>query len=56
MKCGFAADADLNAATNLSLPLIKLTKSALQLKLNKEGFYFTLVGQEFIVPVSHEAE
>lgn len=56
LKCGFSADADLNAATNLSLPLIKLTKSALQLKLNKEGFYFTLAGQEPIVPVSHEAE
>lgn len=50
VKCGFTADADLNASTNLSLPLVKLDRQQL-LKKNK-NFYWNLIRQEPIVPVA----
>lgn len=44
-KCGFTADADLNAARNISLDLPLVDR----LKSDRSGFYWVL-GQEFTVP------
>ena len=49
-KCGFVADADLNASTNLSLNLIPLGYRKHLSKANRIGFYWNLIGQESIVP------
>lgn len=51
-KCNFTSDADLNGAINISLDLPTLTKQIKLSKINKTGFYWLLIGQEFIVPDS----
>lgn len=50
-KCGFTFDSDLNAATNISLPLRGISKKQRLKRLNLDGFYWLLDGQEIIVPV-----
>lgn len=49
-KCGFTADADLNASTNLSLSLLPIGKQQRLSKINKTGFYWLCSCQESIVP------
>lgn len=51
-KCGFAADADLNAATNIAMDLTPIYYgSKKQQQLNsRAGFYWPVVGEEPIVP------
>ena len=53
-KCGFAADADLNASTNLSLSLLPIGKQQRLSKINKTGFYWLCSCQESIVPDAYE--
>jgi IS605 OrfB family transposase len=48
--CGFTADADLNASTNLSLDLVPLGDKKHLSKDNRNGFYWNMAGQEPIVP------
>ena len=48
-KCGFTADADLNASTNLSLPLLPIGKKQRLNKANTTGFYWLCLSQETIV-------
>ncbi len=50
--CKFTCDADLNGAMNISFDLPKLSKQVLLSKINKTGFYWNLISQEFIVPDS----
>jgi IS605 OrfB family transposase len=49
-KCEYAFDADLNAAKNISLNLREIGKKERLLQKNKTGFYWTVEGQEHIVP------
>lgn len=49
-SCGHTSDADHNASINISLPLSPLTREFKQLKSNRTGFYWALIGQECIVP------
>jgi len=50
-SCGFAADADLNASINISLPLMELNSSQQwSSKANRTGFYWSLKSQELTVP------
>ena len=53
-KCKLRLDADLNAAINISLPLVAITTKQRQLGINRTGFYWLLEGQEPIVPVTNE--
>ena len=53
-KCGFTADADLNASTNLSLPLMPIGKQQRLSKVNRTGFYWLCSCQESIVPDTHK--
>jgi transposase len=39
-NCGYAADADLNAASNLRLDLVEVPFWVRQRKLNQRGFYW----------------
>ena len=49
-RCGYAADADLNASRNITLPLTVFTpKQRLRLN-NRTGFYWFVEGQAPIVP------
>jgi hypothetical protein len=41
-KCGFTADADLNAASNLELDLFEVPWWVRSMKINLKGFYWTL--------------
>jgi len=49
-KCGFAADADLNASTNISLPLAAIGRQQRLKQTNRTGFYWNVLDQEIIVP------
>jgi IS605 OrfB family transposase len=49
-RCGYAADADLNASINLSLCLLPIGKKERLSKINKRGFYWFETGKEPIVP------
>ena len=49
-KCGFAADADLNASTNISLPLAAISRQQRLKQINRLGFYWNVLDQEIIVP------
>jgi IS605 OrfB family transposase len=49
-KCGFAADADLNASVNISLPLAAISRQQRLKQINRKGFYWNVLGQECIVP------
>ena len=49
--CGYAADADLNASINISLPLKPIGKKQRLKQPNRTGFYWLVSGQEPIVPV-----
>lgn len=48
--CGFTANADLNAARNISLSLPAIKKEDRQKQINKKGFFWSVFGQELIVP------
>lgn len=50
-KCGFSFDSDLNASINISLPLREISKKQRLSRPNINGFYWSLEGQESIVPV-----
>lgn len=50
IKCSYMHDADLNAAKNISLNLREIGKKERLLQKNRTGFYWTVEGQEFIVP------
>lgn len=50
--CSYTADADINAAVNLSLDLPKVTYVELRQRKNLDGFFY--VEQEPIVPVSQK--
>jgi IS605 OrfB family transposase len=50
--CGFAADADLNAAINIRSQLAELPPLARRLKLGRSGFYWAKVGGVPIVPLA----
>ena len=39
-RCGFAADADMNAASNLALDLYEIPYWVRQSKINRQGFYW----------------
>ena len=39
-RCGFSADADVNAATNLSLDLFEIPWWVQQSRINRQGFYW----------------
>ena len=54
-SCGFEHDADLNAAINISLPLLGITKQQRLRRANMAGFYWLVEGQESIVPVTQRA-
>lgn len=54
-KCGFTADADLNASINLSFDLKPLGYKKHLSKYNRIGFYWTLIDQESIVPDTQKA-
>ena len=51
-RCGHAADADLNASVNIALDLPLTGKEEQRLYHSGEGFLWTTVGQESIVPVT----
>jgi len=51
-KCGYTADADINASVNISLNLPEVTKEDKQLYYGKKGFYWNIVGHEPIVRVA----
>ena len=53
-QCGFTHDSDLNAAINIALNLKPLGKKERQSRINRTGFYWLEVGQEFIVPDVHK--
>lgn len=53
-SCGFAMDADLNAATNIGLDLNPIGKQERLQQNNRRGFYWLVVGQARIVPVVQE--
>jgi len=50
MQCGNTCDSDLNASLNLSFDLPKISKKDCSKHLNKDGFYWNVLNQEFIVP------
>jgi len=52
-KCGFAANADLNASRNISLNLTPLGEGWRSLD-NRRGFYWAEIGQEHVVPDTQE--
>ena len=49
-KCGFVADADLNASINLSLDLPAISKEKRLSQINRTGFYWLETSQELTVP------
>ena len=49
-RCGNTMDADLNASTNLSLPLLSISKQQRLRNSNRAGFYWNCMSQELIVP------
>lgn len=51
-KCNFTSDADLNGAINISLDLPILDRKIQLSQTHKTGFYWSVIGQEFIVPDS----
>jgi IS605 OrfB family transposase len=51
-KCGYTADADMNAAVNISLDLPEVTKEDRQSYYNRDGFYWNVAGHEPIVRVA----
>jgi transposase len=53
--CGFACDADHNASVNISLDLPEISKAERLLHKNKNGFYWSVMGQEPIVPDAQKA-
>lgn len=58
-KCGYATDADLNSAVNISLDLKPIGKKERQKRLNLAGFYWSsqvVSGQEHIVPVVQKSK
>lgn len=55
-SCGFTMDADLNAAFNISLPLISIAKEQRLKQENRVGFYWNVLGQANIVPVTQKTE
>jgi transposase len=52
LSCGYTADADLNAAKNISLWLPAISKEQRLRGENKTGFYWFPLEQECIVPVA----
>jgi len=52
--CGFAADADLNASINISLPLVAISKQQRLKQINRTGFYWLVEGQERIVSATNK--
>ncbi len=48
--CGFTCDADLNASINLSLKLSPISRQRRLKRLNRVGFYWSVLDQESIVP------
>jgi putative transposase len=54
-KCGYAADADLNASINLSLELPAIGSGQRLAKISKIGFYWSAAGREPIVPFVQKA-
>lgn len=55
-RCGFAADADLNASLNLSFELVPIGKQQRLKKSNIQGFYWLSEEQAPIVPVALKTE
>jgi IS605 OrfB family transposase len=53
-SCDFTANADLNGAINIGLLLPAISKEARLSGINKKGFYWFGLEQEFIVPVTQE--
>ena len=49
-KCGYAADADLNASRNIFLTLPSIKMDTRLKNPNKLGFYWSPLGLENIVP------
>jgi len=49
-KCGFEANADLNASINISLTLPAISKEKRLKQENRKGFYWIESGKEPIVP------
>jgi IS605 OrfB family transposase len=53
-QCGFTHDADLNASINLSLALRPITKQQRLSQANRKGFYWLVIGEELIVPLTQK--
>jgi transposase len=53
-KCGFAADADLNASLNILADLRPIGRQERLLHKSKKGFYWNEVGKELIVPFAQK--
>lgn len=51
-KCCFVLDADLNASRNIALDLPAISRKKRLQQDNRKGFYWNVVGQEPIVPVT----
>lgn len=51
-QCGYAVDADLNAAGNIALVLPAISKKERLTQANRIGFYWFAEGQERIVPAT----
>ena len=54
-KCGFAANADLNASINISLDLPPIGREKRLKQENRKGFYWTVLDKEPIVPFVQKA-
>jgi IS605 OrfB family transposase len=55
-KCGFEANADLNASINISLTLPAISKEKRLKQENRKGFYWPESGKEPIVPFVQKAQ
>jgi transposase len=53
-SCGFSADADLNASSNIALDLSPILKKERLLHKNRTGFYWPEAGKEPIVPYAQK--
>lgn len=49
-SCSFELDADLNASRNISLYLPAISKEERLKQKNRKGFYWTVLGEDFMVP------
>lgn len=56
LSCGFTHDADLNAALNISFDLPTISKKDRLEGINRKGFYWLPLGQEFTVPVTQKQQ